>query len=139
MEDPNQVSEADEVVAAITGNNNPASVAEKKKKKKKKNKKPAASTNAASAGGEDAPKAAIELLSDRKMLEKFADLDLSTELKESRTTHPFWTSQPVLTMKEAARVTLEQNEPVERKTLADVRKEPLDLPEGFEWVEVSMS
>ncbi len=125
--------EADEVVAAITQQDVQAEAvaaveegAKKKKKKNKKKKKPVAA----------ATEPALDLLGERKMLARFENLDLSTELKEARESHPFWHSQPIIGMKDSAKV--ERNEPVEVKTLADVRQEPMDLVEGFEWVEVDV-
>jgi hypothetical protein len=124
---------------------NDASQAEKKKKKKKKNKKKKAEPS----------KPDLNLLGERQMMPHFENLDLSTELKEercvslliravlfshfflNRANHPFWASQPVLGMKEGASQV--QSEPVEVKTLDQVQKEPLGLPEGFEWVEIDVS
>ncbi len=101
-------TEADEVVAAITAGDTIAasstSGAEKKKKKKKKNKKPSSSSSSSSQ-----TTAALELLSDRKMLDRFANLDLSSELKEARSSHPFWTSQPIVSMKVSVQRKIGQN------------------------------
>jgi glycylpeptide N-tetradecanoyltransferase len=126
-------AEAEEVVATITQHALQAEAvaagdeaAKKKKKKKKKAKKPAGV----------ATEAALDLLGERKMLERFENLDLSTELKEARPNHPFWHSQPVIAMKESAKV--DKNEPIEVKTLEEVSKAGLDLPAGFEWVEVEV-
>lgn len=84
-------------------------------------------------------------------------LDLSTTLKEEKPDHPFWATQPIVKMKdnvvqgadtasEAIEVPLDcgagdfydLTSIDQVKTVADVRPTPLDLPPGFEWVEVSV-
>lgn len=44
----------------------------------------------------------------------------------------FWGTQPVPTMEEKIEQTV--NEPIEpEKPVSEIRKEPFDLPNGFEW------
>jgi glycylpeptide N-tetradecanoyltransferase len=51
------------------------------------------------------------------------------------TEHKFWDTQPV--PKIWGDVKIEDGE-IETKTLADVRKDPLPLPDGFEWCVVDL-
>ncbi|GAM20892.1 hypothetical protein SAMD00019534_040670 [Acytostelium subglobosum LB1] len=49
--------------------------------------------------------------------------------------HPFWDTQPVPKID----IVVEKSGPIEIKTLDDVRKEPLPLPDLFEWVHININ
>ena len=52
--------------------------------------------------------------------------------------HDFWFTQPVPKYFEQVKMS-EYDQPVEVKTLDDVRKDPLPLPEGYHWSVVDLS
>lgn len=55
--------------------------------------------------------------------------------KKDMESHEFWKTQPVPQHGEKV---VEQG-PIETKTLADVRQEPEELPEGYEWAPIDMT
>jgi len=52
--------------------------------------------------------------------------------------HKFWDRMPMPSFGETAPQKVDSG-PLENKTLADVRKQPLNLPKGFEWYEVDLN
>lgn len=114
----------------------------KAKNKKKKSSQEAKDTVAAT--GDDKQESAsrkqlLEALFGSKVkvndkdatVEELGDLHKNTE-------HKFWDKMPMPSFKETAPQRVESG-PLEIKTLADVRKEPLNLPKGFEWYEVDLT
>jgi glycylpeptide N-tetradecanoyltransferase len=54
--------------------------------------------------------------------------------KDTEKEHKFWNTQPVLQLKEE--IDQQENSAIDTKTkLEDIRKEPLNMPAGFEWKE----
>ena len=52
--------------------------------------------------------------------------------------HEFWGTQPVPNYFECLPMSM-YNQAVETKTVAQVDQQPLNLPEGYEWVSVDLS
>jgi glycylpeptide N-tetradecanoyltransferase len=109
----------------------------KKKAATKKGKKPA--TSAASKGDADADKKSADA-EDGEEEPDVADMLMSRGRRrwevDAEATHVFWDTQPVPTLSE--KIAADENEPMEVKTLDDVRKEPLLLPAAFTWVELDL-
>jgi hypothetical protein len=79
---------------------------------------------------------ARKVLESKKDLPKRAkkDLDKCIALFEK---HEFWSTQPVQTVYDLVEAD-DFNKPVETKTVAEVREEPLTLPPGFVWSEIDL-
>lgn len=61
----------------------------------------------------------------------------NADKRDPNRSHKFWNKQPVPQMNEKYEEDI--NGPIEVKTLADVRKQPLLLPKQFEWVELDLN
>lgn len=53
-------------------------------------------------------------------------------------THQFWDTQPVPHANDEVKES-DYDKPIEVKTLADVRKEPLPLPKGYFWKDLDLN
>ena len=61
----------------------------------------------------------------------------NADKRDPNRSHKFWNKQPVPQMGEKYEEDI--NGPIEVKTLADVRKQPLLLPPQFEWVQIDLT
>jgi len=61
----------------------------------------------------------------------------NADKRDPNRAHKFWNKQPVPQMDQ--KFDEEVNGPIEEKTLDDVRKQPLLLPQAFEWVELDLN
>jgi glycylpeptide N-tetradecanoyltransferase len=122
----------------------------KKKKKKKKKKKAVASTEtstavvankegggSASGGGPEADLVSSLGMNQKDLLEHLAKLERKSKAmqKAEKKEFKFWSQQPVQQLNEKAI----ENEPIEIKTLDDVKKDPINLPQGFEWCNIDIN
>ncbi|EGC32258.1 hypothetical protein DICPUDRAFT_155807 [Dictyostelium purpureum] len=77
-----------------------------------------------------------QLEQSKKILELFKNASKQAPKEEKkRDSHDFWDTQPVPKISD----NVVESGPIENKTLDDVRKEPLALPDAFEWVEVDVN
>lgn len=67
----------------------------------------------------------------REQYKKFKDMETLYEK------HTFWDTQPVVHL--SSEKTPAVGAPIENKEVKEVRKEPLSLPEGFEWVTINLT
>jgi glycylpeptide N-tetradecanoyltransferase len=107
-----------------------------KKKKKKKKKKAAAAVSQASTGGEGAEDKKEGETDGASSQEQLLQMLRRTRIceesrRQAERPHPFWDTQPVPTM--AAENFTDSGPIDEVKGVEDVRDEPYNLPEAFEW------
>ncbi|GMH35878.1 hypothetical protein BSKO_03746 [Bryopsis sp. KO-2023] len=83
--------------------------------------------------------------SDARIRELFQALSLQAsppvnQKREKKDHYMFWSSQPVTQFDDSGAEGVQEDGPIDRpKTVADVRQEPLNLPNGYEWCTCDVS